>query len=200
MSQITSGIRSILSNPYFYEFFHKITNVHYYKTSTFYNVINKNKKKKIKVLDIGCGPAEILRYLDNKVEYYGIDYAKKRFNKRGVFIKSIYTRKLSLKLPKFDYVIMSGFLHHLNDSQVKKILSNIKLNIHHSSKVLSLDPVYIKNQNKIAKMIIDLDRGNNVRNVANISKLIKDYSIKKKIIFQKYIPYTWLYLELKLKK
>ena len=28
MSQITSGIRSILSNPYFYEFFHKITNVH----------------------------------------------------------------------------------------------------------------------------------------------------------------------------
>ena len=153
MSQITSGIRSILSNPYFYEFFHKITNVHYYKTSTFYNVINKNKKKKIKVLDIGCGPAEILRYLDNKVEYYGIDNSEKYIN---------YAKK------RF--------------------------------KVLSLDPVYIKNQNKIAKMIIDLDRGNNVRNVANISKLIKDYSIKKKIIFQKYIPYTWLYLELKLKK
>ena len=44
--QIISGIRSILSNPLFYIFFHKITNVYKHKTDPFVQVINKNKSTK----------------------------------------------------------------------------------------------------------------------------------------------------------
>ena len=59
--------------------------------------------------------------------------------------------------------------------------------------VISIDPVFIKNQNPIAKFIINMDRGNNVRNKKNYIDLIKrDFTkIKSQVHQQKLIPYTW---------
>ena len=78
MSQINTGIRSILSNAFIYESFQKIMGMHKVRKElvskyiTPYNVDS--------VLDIGCGPADILEFLPH-LDYYGFDISKKYINK-----------------------------------------------------------------------------------------------------------------------
>ena len=202
--QIISGIRSILSNPLFYIFFHKITNVYKHKTDPFVQVINKNKNK-IKVLDIGCGPCEILELLKDNIEYYGIDtnkryidYAKKKYKRRGFFINEEFSKKLNKKLPKFNYVIMCGLIHHLDEKQINLILKNLRKNINKKTLILTLDPLYTENQNYLEKKIMGADRGQNIRNEKEITNLFRNFKIKKKIFKQIYIPYTWIFLKIKI--
>ncbi|MGD9107080.1 MAG: class I SAM-dependent methyltransferase, partial [Desulfobacterales bacterium] len=73
-----------------------------------------------KILDIGCGPGDILELLP-QVEYLGIDmnrrYIKsaiKRFGNRGTFICKKLSGKLSNELSSFDLILATGILHHLN--------------------------------------------------------------------------------------
>lgn len=73
MAQITSGLRSILSNPNVYDFLQ--------------NVLGAGKLRKelvrkyvrpyggMKILDIGCGTGEILEYLP-AVDYLGVDLSE----------------------------------------------------------------------------------------------------------------------------
>ncbi len=59
--------------------------------------------------------------------------------------------------------------------------------------MISLDNIFIKNKNIIAKKLIDLDRGKNVRSKSQyINILNKNFKhIKSRIYNQKFIPYTW---------
>ena len=62
-----------------------------------------------------------------------------------------------------------------------------------NSKLLTADPIFIDNQNKIAKYFISKDRGKNVRKKNEYLNLIKS-SFKKfkiKITHQSFPPYTW---------
>ena len=95
MSQRTSKIYNLINSPLFYIFFQKIMS----GTSFRKKIITKNIKNiKVKVLDIGCGPAEVLNYIPNSV-YYGYDidprsinYAKKKYKtdkKAIIFAKKV---------------------------------------------------------------------------------------------------------------
>ena len=97
------------------------------------------------------------------------------------------------KLPKFDYVIFFGILHHLNDSEIKKLLNLCKKKMKKKSKLLTGDPVIIENQNIIARNLILRDRGKNVRKKKDYIRILKKYfkNVKPKITHQFFIPYTW---------
>lgn len=99
------------------------------------------------------------------------------------------------KLPKFDYVFLLGVVHHLEDQEVKNIFFLIKKILKKSGKIILLDPVYINNQNFIAKFLINNDVGSNVRTKKNYCKLYKIFfkNIRTKIIMQRFIPYTWFF-------
>ena len=62
-----------------------------------------------------------------------------------------------------------------------------------TSGLLTEDPIFVKNQNFIAKFLISRDRGMNVRTEGNYINLIKINfkKIKSKITHQFFIPYTW---------
>ena len=105
------------------------------KIHIFRGEINKlrSNKKKIQILDFGCGNAlDCARYLINKVdEYYGYDihnesikFANKKFGSKNI----IFSNKLPKK--KFDVVIISEVLEHLDEpDQVLNLLkSNLKNN------------------------------------------------------------------------
>ena len=157
-------------------------------------------KKKLKVLDIGCGPANVLNYLP-KCEYYGYDidkrsinYAKKKYNKKNFhFFCKRFNKNEIKKLPNFDFILLFGILHHLNDKQVNLIFNLCKKKMKKNSQLLTKDPILIKNQNIVAKYLINNDRGMNVRSRENYLRLIKKHfkNLQHRIIHQSFIPYTW---------
>tara|TARA_B100000965_G_scaffold398614_1_gene417053 strand:- start:5 stop:547 length:543 start_codon:yes stop_codon:yes gene_type:complete len=163
-------------------------------------IIKNIKNSKVKVLDIGCGPAEVLNYIPNSV-YYGYDidprsinYAKKKYkDKNHHFFCKKFGKSEIKKLPKIDYVILFGIVHHLNDEEVKNLFELCKKVMKKNAVLLTEDPILIKNQNPIARFLIKNDRGMNIREKSNYLKLVNVYfkNIRAKITHQFFVPYTW---------
>ena len=197
MSQRSSTLYNLINNPYIYKSIQKIMS----GTSLRKKIIKANiKKKNSNVLDIGCGPAEIIEHIPN-CNYYGYDidkrsiaYAKKKYKSKNYhfFCKKFENKEIK-KLPKFDFVILFGILHHLNNEQAKNILSLCKKKMKRNSTLLTEDPVIINNQNSIARFLIIRDRGKNVRKKEGYLNLLNSNfkKLKFKILHQSFVPYTW---------
>ena len=197
MSQRPGIIYNIISYPLIYKIVQKLMS----GTSFREKIIRKNVKfGKVNVLDIGCGPAEILNYIPLS-NYYGFDidkrhinYARKKFNRNNChFFCKKFTFKDLKKLPKFDYVVLFGILHHLKNEEAKTILKLCRKVMKKKGVLLTEDPIFTKNQNIIAKFFIKNDRGANVRTKNEYLKLAKQNfkKINAKISNQSFIPYTW---------
>ena len=196
MSQKTDRIYSLLSNTFLYSFVQRIMS----GTSFREKIVKKYiKKDKSTVLDIGCGPADILDSLPS-VKYFGYDinsnyinHAKKKYKDRGNFYCKKFTSADIKKLPRFDHVLLFGILHHLNDDEIKNLMKLLKKILKKNGDIITEDPILIEKQNPIAKFIIKKDRGNNVRSKKEYLKIISKYfkKINSKIYHQKFIPYTW---------
>jgi len=196
MSQKNKGIYNLLSNTFFYSLVQRV----FSGTSFREKIVRKYiTKKNVKVLDVGCGPAEILSTLPN-IQYYGFDInpifinsAKKRYENKGKFFCKKFTRTDIKNLPKFDHVLLLGILHHLNDKEINILISNIKKVLKKKGNIIALDNIFINNQNFIAKLLIQMDKGNNVRTKKGYLDILKNHfkKINSKIYHQKFIPYTW---------
>ena len=196
MSQKNKGIYSLLSNTFFYSLVQRIMSA----TSFREKIVKKYiKKHNIKVLDIGCGPAQILDSLP-RINYYGFDInplyinsAKKKYENKGKFFCKKFTIKDTKNLPKFDYVLLLGILHHLNDKEVNILMKNIKKVLKKRGSIITLDNIFIKNQNLVAKILITMDKGDNVRSKNGYLSVLKTHfkKINSKVHHQKFIPYTW---------
>lgn len=120
------------------------------------------------VLDIGCGPADIVEYLP-KVDYWGIyiseEYitdAKIRYGQRGRFYSKTLTLDDLKNMPKFDLVIACGVLHHANDQIVNDIFKLAYAALKPGGRFVTIDPCFTPDQNFIARFLISKDRGQNV--------------------------------------
>ena len=110
-----------------------------------------------------------------------------------IFFCKQFNEKELIKLPKFDFIILFGILHHLDNKQAKKIINLCKRKMKKDTRLLTEDPILIENQNIIAKFLIKSDRGTNVRREKEYLNLFKPNFkyIKAKITNQFFIPYTW---------
>ena len=196
MSQKNKGIYSPLSNTFFYLLVQKVMSATSFRKKIIKKYITKNN---VKVLDVGCGPAEILDTLP-KINYYGFDInpiyinsAKKKYDKRGKFFCRQFTSKEIKHLPKFDHILLLGILHHLNDKEINTLMVNLKKVLKKKANIITLDNIFIKDQNFIAKFLIQMDKGNNVRSKNGYLNILKKHfkKINSKIYHQKFIPYTW---------
>jgi len=196
MSQKSRGIYNLLSETFFYSFVQKVMSA-----TSFREKIVKKYIKKIdaKVLDIGCGPAEILSNFP-KIKYYGYDInpiyinsAKKKFTNRGKFFCKKFTKNEIKHLPKFDHILLLGVLHHLGDEEINDLIKNLKKILKKTGNIITLDNIFISNQNLIAKFLIEMDKGENVRSKKGYLNILKNHfkQVNSKIYHQKFIPYTW---------
>ena len=157
----------------------------------------------MKVLDIGCGPADILAYLPD-VDYWGFDIseayisrAQKAFAGRGKFHCKYLTKSDLPDLPKFDVVLAFGLLHHLDDSVAENVLELASLALVSSGHLVTIDPCLGESRNMIARLLIRHDRGQNVRDRVGYETLAKNIfpSLKVQVRHQAWIPYTHCIME-----
>jgi len=127
-----------------------------------------------RVLDVGCGPADVLRYLP-EVEYIGIDHsatylpaARHRYRDypgRATFIQMDVNALDSAWEGRFDVVLALGLLHHLSNQQAVSLLTTIARLLHSTGRLVTTDPAFTDHQHWIARLLLHADRGRFVRHV-----------------------------------
>jgi SAM-dependent methyltransferase len=158
-------------------------------------------KPGMRVLDIGCGPGYVIEYLP-KVCYYGFDvrpayiaYARRKYGTQGTFYCQRFDANMAKELESFDLILMAGLLHHLNDQEVLGLLELSKGAIGNTGSLVTLDPCYDQAQSRIAKFLLNRDRGESIREasgyVSLASKLFRqvDFHVRQDLFF---LPYTAL--------
>ena len=197
MTQITTGIRSILSHPMVYDKFQQFMGAHAARTDFSQNMIKATHNSR--VLDLGCGTADILSFLPEGVEYLGYDIsesyiaaAKARFGDRGHFCCQWVDEKAIAGMPPFNIVLACGVLHHLDDTAVSLLLKLASQALRKGGRFVSIDPVFTENQNYFAKFLISRDRGQYVRDVDGYTRLAKQEfeTVNGMVRHRTWIPYT----------
>ncbi|SFK97297.1 Methyltransferase domain-containing protein [Mesorhizobium albiziae] len=132
-----------------------------------------------RVLDVGCGPADILAFLP-QVDYLGIDYsedyidaARRRFGNRGRFLAADVSSLRDQGITGFDVVIALGVLHHLDDVSAKGLMRDVRDSLKPGGRFVCVDPLIEYPQNPIARLLARLDRGQFVRTREGYSELAR---------------------------
>jgi len=110
-----------------------------------YRKIIKNKGKKLKVLDLGCGDGvNIFRLneINSQAEYIGIDFDKERIESANKNVKKHNLKNIKfihkdvvkeeIKINNLDLIISSEVFEHFYDEEKIKVMNNI-------SKILKLN-------------------------------------------------------------
>lgn len=157
-----------------------------------------------RVLDIGCGPADVLQYLP-AVEYHGFDLnpasiedARRRFGDRGSFYCHRVSRDAVEDLGQFELVMATGMLHHLSDDQGAALFEIAHKALAAGGRFVSCDGWWVPRQNPITRMILALDRGAYVPDVASYVRLARQvFSDVQTLVTSKLsrLPYTYIVLQ-----
>lgn len=201
MAQITDGVRAILSHPLIYNSFQFLMGPRSVRRNFVADFIKPVPG--MSVLDIGCGPADILDYLP-AVDYRGFDisdvyirHAQKRFGVRGTFIcKQLEPGDLTT-LPRFDVVLALGLIHHLDNPEASSVMRLARAALKPGGRLITIDPVLDPAQNPVAGFLVRKDRGQNVRDRVGYETLAQEVfgSVRLEVRHQTWIPYTHCIME-----
>lgn len=122
-----------------------------------------------RVLDIGCGTGRTLEYLPD-VDYFGFDpnpayveAARRRYGSRGTFVCAGVESVRLDGVPRCDVVLAVAVLHHLDDEASMRLFELASSHLASGGRLVTLDAAITPGQSRIARFIIDRDRGRNVR-------------------------------------
>jgi ubiquinone/menaquinone biosynthesis C-methylase UbiE len=131
-----------------------------------------------KILDVGCGPANILSYLPS-VDYTGIDlnekhiaFARQKYGDRGRFIVGNAADNLKQDEIRFDLINVSALLHHLADKDAVSLFNSLKRLLKPSGRIVTIDNVWLPKQRFVVKLVNKLDSGINIRTPDGYLKLL----------------------------
>jgi SAM-dependent methyltransferase len=201
MAEITTGLRSILSLPVIYELVQSVFGGRSERRMMVDRFIRP--KPGDHIVDIGCGPAEILALMPD-VHYVGydpsgryIEHAQKKFGRRGQFFVGRFGTDDKAKHEPFDIGILIGVLHHLDDIEAANLLALLRSALKPGARLVTEDPVLVENQSAIARRLIKWDRGRNVRTANEYCGLAAAHfgTIRETVIHMKIPPYTVLVME-----
>lgn len=201
MAEITTGIKAILSSPLVYSSFQRIMGARDDRQNFVDRLIKPVSG--MKILDLGCGPADILEHLPD-VDYFGvdisqsyIDQAQKKFGDRGHF----ECRQLQIEdlkdIPPVDVVIAIGLLHHLDDDIAINMIRLAWSALKSQGRLLTLDPCLDDKQSSIARFLVKSDRGQNVRDRSGYHSIANKFfpSVSSYVRHKTWIPYTHCLME-----
>jgi SAM-dependent methyltransferase len=168
------GIKSILALPFGYRILHGILGTHRMRRHYVDEFVKPAPGSR--VVDIGCGTADILNYLP-AVDYFGVDYNahyinhnRRRFPRAQFHVASVST-DLDKLLPRADLVFANALLHHLDDAEADALFSCAKQLLSVRGRLCTLDNYTYPGQNPISRCLIANDRGKHVRSREGYERL-----------------------------
>jgi SAM-dependent methyltransferase len=175
MAQSTRGIHSILSSPRIYWLFQAAVGQPD-RQARF--VSHLRPEPGMRVLDVGCGPGEILRLMP-ETDYLGydlspgyIDAARRQFGNQGEFhCGDVTTAELNGR--RFDAVIAHGLIHHLDDAGAQRLIDLAATVLEPDGRMLTADPTHVAGASRATRWFIGLDRGGNVRTPEGYAELAR---------------------------
>lgn len=195
---------SILEQPFVYKLFSTLVGAQN-SQSIFVNQYVRPANG-IRILDIGCGPGNILDHLP-QVDYFGFDFnpsyiesATRRYGHRGQFFcQRVSEAQVFLEQPEsFDIVLAIGILHHLGDLEAIHLFEIAKRALKKGGRLVTFDGCHVDDQSRAAKYLLSRDRGQFVRDEKGYADLAKSrfdevrVSIRHDLL---HIPYTHIIME-----
>ena len=170
MAQVTSGLLAVLSQPWIYEMSQRIlmSDLAFARWVDEWVRVLPGQR----VLDIGCGTADILRFLPS-VGYVGFDMseryiaaAKRRWGSRGDFYCGRVEHARMAAFGAFDVVVARGVLHHLDDEEARQLFAFAHAALAPGGRVVTIDGCFVGGQAPLVRWLLEHDRGQNIRSEA----------------------------------
>ncbi len=176
MSEVQDGYRAVLSFAPLYDGFQRLVGAVAARRRIVLDYLGLRPGQR--VLDIGCGTGALLEQMPVDVEYVGFDVsqsyierARARFGGRALFMcTSLQAADLS-SFPPFDLAVAMGVMHHLDDGEARQAFRLGASALHASGRMVAVDPCWTPRQHPVARMLIERDRGQNVRDAASYAHL-----------------------------
>ena len=96
--------------------------------------------KKTKILDIGCGRANIISYLQKKYKFnskpIGIDIVKNKDIKKNIQFRKADAILYLKKKENYDLILIKQSIHFFSKTQINSLLNLIKKRLHPRGKLL----------------------------------------------------------------
>ena len=96
--------------------------------------------KKTKILDIGCGRANIISYLQKKYKFnskpIGIDIVKNKDIKKNIQFRKADAILYLKKKENYDLILIKQTIHFFSKTQINSLLNLIKKRLHPRGKLL----------------------------------------------------------------
>lgn len=168
MTQITTGLRSILNWPGAYDLLMNALGANHFRRVFIDQYVGPRPDDRI--LDVGCGTGTIVAFLPRGVAYLGVDLspdyvasAKSRYGDRANFqVGDVNGLRLDPH-DRFDIALAVGLLHHLNDREVEGLLGAVHGVLKPNGRFVTVDNCFTDDQSPVARALIRRDRGRNVR-------------------------------------
>ena len=132
-----------------------------------------------RILDIGCGPADILDALPD-VDYWGLDQsaeyiasARARHGAKGRFEIQTVGADFQYEYSDFDVVLATGVVHHLDDEDALGLFRLAKSALKPHGVLVTLDGAFVEGQPMLARFLARSDRGRYVRSPEEYLRLSK---------------------------
>lgn len=130
-------------------------------------------------LDIGCGPADILRWLP-PVDYTGVDPSaaciqacEHNHTGRGRFVCGTAAALAATAPEPFDTVLMLGVLHHMGDDEARDTVALAAALLRPGGRLISLDTCRWPGRPLVARLLSSADRGAWVRDQAGYLAMVE---------------------------
>ncbi|MEH6590833.1 MAG: class I SAM-dependent methyltransferase [Halioglobus sp.] len=130
-----------------------------------------------RVLDMGCGPGNLLRFLPLQVHYTGFDisheyiasatqlYAKRSNSEFICAATEDDVLNEKIDDASIDVAIVHGVFHHINDTEAAAMLALARRKLKPGGVLVALEPVWFEGQSRLRRWVMSLDRGKNIKSL-----------------------------------